>query len=176
MFYREWYGWNGEPNEGLRLTAPEVGAGIKRLEANEKINDEVLDPSAFTADGGPSIAERLDLNFRRADNARVARNGAMGGWDQVRERLRGIDDKPMLYIFSTCVHLIRTLPALQHDDLRPEDVDTDSEDHAADSLRYICMSRPITRDKPKDQPRRYEADLSFNELVKRARDKRRAEE
>ena len=118
----------------------------------------------------------MNLNFRRADNARVARNGAMGGWDQVRERLRGLDDKPMLYIFSTCVHLIRTLPALQHDDLRPEDVDTDSEDHAADSLRYICMSRPITRDKPKDQPRRFEADLSFNELVKRARDKRRAEE
>ena len=36
----------------------------------------------------------------------------------------------MLYVFSTCTHLIRTLPALQHDPDRPEDVDTDGEDHA----------------------------------------------
>jgi len=48
----------------------------------------------------------------------------------------------MLYVFSTCAHLIRTLPALQHDAGRPEDVDTDGEDHAADELRYACMSRP----------------------------------
>jgi hypothetical protein len=49
---------------------------------------------------------------------------------------------PMLYIFSTCKDLIRTLPALQHDPNRPEDVDTEGEDHAPDALRYACMSRP----------------------------------
>jgi hypothetical protein len=29
-----------------------------------------------------------------------------------------------------------------HDDVKPEDVDTDGEDHAADQCRYACMSRP----------------------------------
>ena len=54
----------------------------------------------------------------------------------------------MLYVFSTCAHLIRTLPALQHDEHRPEDLDTGAEDHAADALRYGCMSRPYVRDAP----------------------------
>ena len=59
----------------------------------------------------------------------------------VRHRLKG-DDAPMIYFFSTCTETIRTLPALQHDEMRPEDVDTDGEDHAGDALRYFCMSRP----------------------------------
>ena len=40
---------------------------------------------------------------------------------------------------------IRTIPALQHDPARPEDVNTESEDHAADEWRYACMSRPFVR-------------------------------
>ena len=92
----------------------------------------VADPAMFTADGGPSIAERMALagkiSIRRADNARVSQRGAMGGWDQVRARLQG-GRIARIYVFSTCTHLIRTLPALQHDPDRPEDVDTDGEDH-----------------------------------------------
>lgn len=169
--YREWYGWNGEPNVGCKMTAQEVGAGIRKLES-EKMQDEVLDPAAFAQDGGPSIAERLGLNFRRADNARVARQGAMGGWDQVRERLKGDEDGPQLVLFSTCTHLIRTLPALGHDKHRAEDVDTDSEDHAADTLRYGCMSRPWVRDKANPMKARYPTELTIHEILKRQTRKR----
>jgi len=70
------------------MTAQEVGAGVKELEGKESMADEVIDPAAFSRDGGPSIAERMNLNWRRADNARVARAGAMGGWDEVRQRLK----------------------------------------------------------------------------------------
>jgi len=31
---------------------------------------------------------------------------------------------------------------MQHDQTRPEGVDTNLEDHAADEWRYACMSRP----------------------------------
>jgi hypothetical protein len=41
------------------------------------------------------------------------------------------------------------LPALQHDDARPEDVDSESEDHCADETRYACLSRPFVRDAAK---------------------------
>jgi hypothetical protein len=171
--YREWYGWNGTPNVGCKMTARDVGDGIRRLEQGEpRISDEVLDPAAFSEDGGPSIAERMDLNQRRADNARVARQGAMGGWDQVRERLNGDERGPQLYLFSTCTHTIRTLPALQHDPQRAEDVDTDAEDHAADALRYGCMSRPWVRDRPGTPKPRFETDLTVNELIKRAQARR----
>lgn len=138
--YREWYGWNGKPNEGLKLTAEEVGAGILERDAGENIQNgaSVLDPAAFANDGGPSIAERIHagsgrkVDFRRADNRRIARLGAMGGWDQVRGRLKGEDGRPMIYFMDNCIHAIRTLPALQHDELKPEDVDTEAEDHAPD--------------------------------------------
>jgi hypothetical protein len=31
---------------------------------------------------------------------------------------------------------------MQHDTNRPEDLDTDAEDHAVDDVRYACLSRP----------------------------------
>lgn len=174
VLYREWYGWNGKANEGCYLTAQEVGTGIKQKEGDEVMSDEVIDPAAFARDGGPSIAERMDLGWRRADNSRVAKIGAIGGWDEVRQRLKNTikGEHNGLKMFSTCTHLIRTLPALQHDPNKAEDVDTTGEDHAPDALRYGCMSRPVTRDKPASQPQRWPTDLTINDLIKRARNKR----
>ena len=142
--YREWYGASS-PNVGLRLTAEEVALGIKQRET-EKIKYGVIDPAAFAQDGGPSIGERMakaGVVFSRADNKRVTERGAMGGWDQMRSRLVGdADGRPMMFVFSTCTDFIRTVPALQHDPDKPEDLDTDGEDHVADEARYGCMSRP----------------------------------
>ncbi len=144
--YREWYGMKpGHANVGLKLTAETVADGIKQREGREKITYGVLDPSAWKVDGGPSIAERMatrGVHFSKADNKRVSQLGAMGGWDALRQRLMGADDKPMIYFFSTCADSIRTLPALQHDPDKPEDVDTESEDHAPDEIRYAAMARP----------------------------------
>ena len=50
----------------------------------------------------------------------------------------------MLFFFNTCTDAIRTIPTLQHDKLRPEDLDTNSDDHCADTCRYAVMSRPYT--------------------------------
>jgi hypothetical protein len=158
--YREWYG------KGEKLFAEEVGKGIAELEAKDpKLTYGVLDPSTFKEDGGPSIAERINgelyakklAGFHAADNARVAtvgtsdRRGAMGGWDQMRGRLIGNDDLPMIYCFSPCADSIRTIPVLQHDPGRAEDLDTKSEDHAADDWRYACMSRPWIKEKPVEE-------------------------
>lgn len=149
--YREWYGMTpGKPNVGLKMTAEQVGAGLWTKEANDpKLTYGVLDPAAFSEDGGPSINERITkgsggkIYFRPADNKRVPGRGAMGGWDQMRARLVGDGDGlPMIAVFSTCVDSIRTIPALQHDPNKPEDLDSDMEDHAADEWRYGCMSRP----------------------------------
>lgn len=145
--YREWYGAS-RPNVGLKLTAEEVADGIRLREASDPhITYGVLDPSAFQVDGGPSIGERMakrGVYFRGADNKRIAAKGALGGWDVLRARLKG-DEHSMIFFFDTCVDAIRTLPALQHDPDKMEDVDTEGEDHAPDEIRYACMSRPFTR-------------------------------
>jgi hypothetical protein len=46
------------------------------------------------------------------------------------------DGRPMIVTFSSCVDRIRNIPFLQHDQDRPEDLMTDSEDHAGDEWRY----------------------------------------
>ena len=153
--YREWYGCvKGKPNTGLKLSAEAVGDGTAIREAGETIAYGVMDPAAFAQDGGPSLVERMTksgIYWRRADNARVSRRGAMGGWDQMRSRLVGdAEGRPMLVFFSTCTDSIRTIPVLQHDEANPEDLDTNMEDHAGDETRYACMSRPFVpqKDKP----------------------------
>jgi hypothetical protein len=121
---------------------------IRCASSGERFSYTVVDPSMFQQSGGPSLAELLWKagvpDLRPADNRRVSQRGAMGGWDQVRARIKGDGERPMLFVFSTCRDTIRTLPALQHDPDRPEDLDTASEDHAVDEITYACMSRPLT--------------------------------
>lgn len=165
--YREWYGASS-PNVGLKLDAEVVAEGIRERENGDKIAYGVLDPAAFAQDGGPSIAERMGnrkVFFQRADNKRVPQDGALGGWDQVRARLVGEDGRPMLVMFDTCADLIRTLPALQHDPDRLEDVDTEAEDHAPDEARYACMSRPYIRHAPVVQKPKMLREATFDAII-----------
>jgi len=145
--YREWYGAKA-PNEGVKVPAEIVARGIKdREEYEERIAYGVLDPAAFAVISGPSIAETMSKHgvyFRRADNSRLSIPKRMGGWDQLRARLRGNDDgQPMIFFFEDCHAILRTLPMMQHSEINPEDLDTEAEDHAVDEVRYACMSRPF---------------------------------
>lgn len=134
--YRELYGASG-PNKGLGSTADVVAKAILAEEKGERIRYGVADPAIFIRNGGPSIAESMiGCRWRRADNKRIP------GWEMVRQRLAGEDGVPMMYVADSCEDTIRTLPVLQHDEDDEEDLDTDGEDHAADEIRYACMSRP----------------------------------
>ena len=168
--YREWYGAEA-PNVGLKMHADDVARGIINREAGgEKIRYSVADPSCWKVDGGPSIAERMfagGVNFRKADN------GRLNGWDQLRSRMVGEDDKPMIYWFNTCVDSIRTIPLLQHDEKHPEDLDSDMEDHAADETRYACMSRPWQPRKAEKKQPKWLEDQTVDELYNEQLRKRR---
>ena len=163
--YREWYGAK-EANVGLKLTNSAIAKGIKQRES-EDIVYGVADPSIFIVQGGPSIAEQMakeGVLWRKADNRRVGKLGAMSGWAEMRSRMIG-EDKPMIYCFNTCVDSIRTIPSLPHDPQRPEDLDTHSEDHAADEWRYACMSRPWAK-KAKKKPEDIAKGPTFNDMLK----------
>ena len=51
---------------------------------------------------------------------------------------------PMFQVFESCKHFIRTIPALVYDEAKPEDIDTDGEDHIYDECRYLLMQHPIS--------------------------------
>jgi hypothetical protein len=139
--------------KGLMLEGAEFDSAGKMIkEPTEDVSYGVIDPAAFAVTSGPSIAEtmfREGWKFKRADNKRVSKGGAIGGHDQVRKRLAGDGDgRPMLFFFENCVHARRTIPVLQHDERQPEDVNTHMEDHAYDDTRYACMSRPWITQEP----------------------------
>ncbi len=160
--YREWYGAGGSrlPAESLArgILDREAAAGERRGDAADDeavISYGVLDPSAFDVSRGPSIAEqmaRVGVVFRRADNRRVRSGGSISGWDQMRGRMLGdTEGNSMIFCTADCQDSVRTIPVLQHDPDKAEDLDTTAEDHAADDWRYGCMSRPWVRPLP-DRP------------------------
>jgi hypothetical protein len=79
----------------------------------------------------------VNLIMNKADNNRQT------GWSRVRELLKNsaeeTPEKAGLWIMDNCEHWLRTVPVLQADRLKPDDVDTNAEDHAADDTRYACM-------------------------------------
>lgn len=177
VIYRELYGCEPKiPNKGIKLPSNEVASRILRAEGyGEKINISVADPAIFHRTDGESIAEKMykcGVWFSKADNDRLA------GWDQIHSRLAdGEDGKPLLYFFSNCNNIIRTLPSLQHDTSKPEDLDSDGEDHLADALRYLLIARPhITKPKTEKKKALFQSlsDMTFKELAEwKPRRKRR---
>lgn len=138
--YNEVYGWTGKADEGIRKEATEVADLVKARTSNRRLAYIAADPSMWKVDGGPSIAEtmlRRGVVLRRADHNRLT------GYVEVRQRINGDGDGPMLYATKNCHDgFWRTLPDLVMDEQHPEDVDTDQEDHCYDDVRYACVSRP----------------------------------
>jgi PBSX family phage terminase large subunit len=142
----EYYGCTKTPNEGTKMTPDQQFAEISRIEQTHpwlkgKQIDGVADPAIWDGSRGESVAEtaaRYGVYFSPGDNARVA------GWMQVHYRLQfDHNGFPRMYIFDNCAAFIRTIPLMMYSEKRPEDIDTDLEDHVADEVRYMCMSRPI---------------------------------
>ena len=97
---------------------------------------------------GTSVAKQYakhGVHLRGANTDRVS------GWAEILTRLGDVDRgmAPRLFIHQRCQRLFGTLPDLQHDPNRPEDVlkvDCDEQgaggDDAADALRYLVASQP----------------------------------
>ena len=172
--YREWYGAS-KPNVGVKMTADLVAKGIVEREKGEVIRYGVADPAIFIRNGGPSIAETMAVfkcSWRKADNKRIP------GWQQLRQRLVGDGEFPMLFFCDTCEDSIRTIPTLQHDETDSEDLDTEGEDHAGDETRYAVMSRPFIPRTPMqkvDQPPKLPGQYTMAELLRRQRSRREQE-
>jgi hypothetical protein len=61
------------------------------------------------------------------------------------------DGKPGVQVFRTCDNFIRTIPNLPRDELHPEDVDTDAEDHAYDAFKYGLTNQQKIKPPPKQE-------------------------
>ena len=117
-----------------------VVADLKRIVAGSDVFSRQSD--------GTTVAGQyanLGLRLQPANMDRV------NGWAEILQRLGDVDNgiRPTLFIHRRCARLVETLPALQHDPNRPEDVlkvDADEDgiggDDAADCLRYLLATKP----------------------------------
>ena len=150
--YKEWYGCKPrQANVGIELTPVQIADGILEREQDE-IRDNITilrtaDPAIFDKSRGDSVADQMapgfmgrrqGVLFNKGDHARMA------GKMQIHERLRfDKNGKPKLQVFNTCREFIRTVPNLPYSQKKPEDVDSDAEDHVYDECRYVCMDHPV---------------------------------
>lgn len=106
----------------------------------------VLDSSCWhkRGDTGPSLAEQMIMEGCRWRPADRSAGSRVAGKNEIHRRLQfdQFTDQPRMVITANCTNLIAQLPILPLDKANPEDINTKSEDHLYDALRYGVMSRP----------------------------------
>ncbi|HEX8551808.1 MAG TPA: terminase family protein [Abditibacteriaceae bacterium] len=143
----EWYGWNGKPNQGARLSDSEIGAGIvrrqKQMGIHERVKPGPADSSIFDEENNDSPAEiqkRAGVTWKKADKRPGSR---VRGWSLVSQRLKaateGDKESPHMYAFNWCNQFTRIMPNVPRDAHNIEDIDTDAEDHLPDDVRYMSL-------------------------------------
>lgn len=154
---KELYGCTDVPNTGIKIEPSEIARQIKEIESvDENLKGRritgIADPSIFDESRGESVGaimERFRVYWEPGDNTRIA------GKMQYHYRLAfDKNGRARFYVFNTCKHFIRTIPALVYDEKHVEDVDTSQEDHIYDECRYVLMANPIA-------PRKNEMERAF---------------
>ena len=128
----ELYGCTRTPNEGVKWTPDKQAEEIAKVEREHpwlrgKQITGVADPAIWDASRGESVADTMmkrGIYFTPGDNSRI------NGWMQCFYRLQ-MDEEgySRMYVFDNCKAFRRTIPLLQYDDHKVEDLDTDGEDH-----------------------------------------------
>jgi hypothetical protein len=93
------------------------------------------------------------IQMKKGPGARVAGKNVIHRLLRWQE-LRGEDGRllpwaaPRLRVQEQCLYLRKTMRAIQTDPKKPEDVDTKSDDHGYDALRYLIASVPDAPEAP----------------------------
>lgn len=147
--FNELYGMGDGPNIGSQEPPSEVRDKIEAFESSWGlwVKKAYLDAQCWAKnDGEPSIAEKIGgarLGWQKWDKGPGSR---VNQKNKVHEVLKVVNGRSRFRAMERCRNLIRTMPSLPVDPGNPEDVDTDSEDHAYDTLRGGLVQRVMTRE------------------------------
>ena len=141
-----------DPHEGLIVS--EAAERVKALAGERAISAYLAPPDLWNArqETGRSVADIFaehGVYLTRTSNDRI------DGWMAVKEWLKprmcedGIE-RPRLRFFPNCRNIIRTLPLLQYDERRTNDVRGEPHEltHAPDALRGFCVYWTVNGTEP----------------------------
>ena len=115
--------------------------------ATEPVTTTYADPSMWTRrTQTENITCTADVYRDNGVFLTPANNNRLMGKRMLDRLLEPLPDGlPGLMVFETCKNVVRTLPGLVYDKTHTEDVNTASEDHAYDALRYLVSNhRDVT--------------------------------
>lgn len=156
VFFREWYGTKVlGSNVGLKMSASDVGKGIKERETRllknlwiqTKVKAGPADNSIFNEDRNlknnardiAMLMAKQGINWTRSNKKPGSRHtGLQMMRDYIENSLKG--EGPGLYFTEDCTAATSTLPVLPRDPKDQEDVDSASEDHPYDGIRYALLN------------------------------------
>lgn len=152
--FAEWYGWTGEENVGLNLTAREIAVGILERERDMGIAGRVrpgpADRNIYTKDqsGMQSTASDMAAMGVRWVEADQSAGSRKQGWEQIRTLLKSAltypREFPAMYATERCEQFKRIIPSLPRKELDLDDVPKEAEDHLGDETRYrACYKRKV---------------------------------
>lgn len=157
----EWYGWNGQPNKGLRMLATKIAKGIVERELKNgwygRVKPGPADNSINDDTNGVCIARDMSkkvlINGKEYKGVKWSlSNKSPGsrknGWEMMRVAIFNAQpenelprENPGLFVFDNCKDgFLRTVPSAPRSMKDLDDVDTDAEDHVCDEVRYVILS------------------------------------
>jgi len=148
-----------EKNKDIDYHANEIKKKCERLswQKTSAGNYESLIDSAAnqrTLNGIRSVAE-LFCERGISVNTKVNKD-IFSGISQVKSYLKNAQGQARLFIFSTCVNLIRELKTYFWGD---GDNPVKKDDHCLDELRYYLMTKPQARERPKSEIEKHKEKL-----------------
>ncbi len=133
----------GEGHDGLIVS--EAAERVRQLAEGHTVTAFLAPPDLWNArqETGKSVADifaERGVYLTRTSNDRVDGWLAVKEWLKVREDAAGVR-RPRIRFFPNCRNIIRTLPLLQYDQHRVNDVANTPHEltHAPDALRGFCV-------------------------------------
>ena len=115
---------------------------------NGKINALIDSAANQKTLASPKSVSELFYDYGINVNTNVNKD-LFSGISRVKSYLKNAKNEAKLFIFSTCVNMIREIKAYWWGNA---DVPIKKDDHAMDDLRYYIMSRPEAHDEEKQKP------------------------
>lgn len=167
ILFREWYGGLRDlSNRGLGLSNEQMAYGIKeRTAVREVIQGTITDSKPFQADGGTTIAGEFNKYGVPLLQGNVARGSRVQGAQQLRSRLIGNGQDPLIFIMRNCPMTWKTLTQIQTDPDNIEDANTGGDDHAYDATTLACKAKPLVRDQDNTKPK-YLHEATMGDIMK----------
>ena len=148
----EIYGAN-EDGKGLQHNPQQIASRVRNkdqlwTDKGYTVYPGAADSAIYSSDRGDSIAKLMEkegviwIPANKGPGSRV--QGLQILNQMVYEASKVAPEKPILKVFATCSTIATQFPNLQLDPKNPEDVDSSSDDHLYDAVRYLLLESDQT--------------------------------